>query len=95
LVLLKPAPKTFATQFNKKNSEQLGLGNNGKIFLCPLDGIETLNYLNNTKENKVTSSKKIDIYMGENIEKARNWGAKKITLQYASRPERPIGSLQK
>ena len=38
-------------KFNKKNSEQLGLGNNGKIFLCPLDGIETLNYLNNTKEN--------------------------------------------
>ncbi len=39
-------------KYDKENSEIFGLGNSDKLFSCKLEGIETLNYLNNSKENE-------------------------------------------
>ena len=84
---LKPGMKCIAVS---RDLLALGIDHNTSVKITGLQGI----YLVKDKMNR-RWKKKIDIYMGENIDKAKNWGAKKITLQYAFRPERPTGSLKK
>lgn len=39
-------------KFDQTSGEKIGLGNNDKIYSCHIDGIETLNFLNDSKENE-------------------------------------------
>jgi len=84
---LKPGMKCIAVS---RDLLALGIDHNTKVKITGLEGI----YLVKDKMNR-RWKKKIDIYMGENIQKAKNWGAKKVTLQYAFRPEELLGTLKK
>ncbi|MGB5170783.1 MAG: hypothetical protein WBN69_05085 [Eudoraea sp.] len=55
----------------------LGIKHNTKVKISGLNGI----YLVKDKMNKKWE-KKIDIYMGEDIKLAKDWGSKKVTLTY-------------
>ena len=84
---LKPGMKCIAVS---RDLLTLGIDHNTSVKITGLQGI----YLVKDKMNR-RWKKKIDIYMGENIEKARNWGVKNVTLQYAFRPEGPTATLKK
>lgn len=68
----------------------IGINHNTKVKINGLDGI----YLVKDKMNKRWKNK-IDIYMGENIKEAKEWGTKKVTMQYALRPEELLDTLKK
>jgi 3D (Asp-Asp-Asp) domain-containing protein len=76
---LKPGMKCIAVS---RNLLTIGINHNTKVKINGLDGI----YLVKDKMNKRWENK-IDIYMGENIKNARDWGTKKVTMQYAIRRE--------
>jgi len=76
---LKPGMKCIAVS---RDLLTIGINHNTKVKINGLDGI----YLVKDKMNKRWENK-IDIYMGENIKNAREWGTKKVTMQYAVRRE--------
>ncbi|MGB5387531.1 MAG: hypothetical protein WBN20_12175 [Eudoraea sp.] len=84
---LKPGMKSIAVS---RDLLAIGINHNTKVKINGLDGI----YLVKDKMNKRWKNK-IDIYMGENIEKARNWGIKEVTIQYSLSPEELIDTLKK
>lgn len=84
---LKPGMKCIAVS---RDLLSLGIGHNTKVKITGLEGI----YLVKDKMN-LRWKKKIDIYMGEDIKKARNWGAKKVTLQYELRLKELPDTLKK
>ncbi len=76
---LKPGMKCIAVS---RDLLAIGIGQNTKVKITGLKGI----YLVKDKMNERWTNK-IDIYMGENIKEAREWGSKKVTIQYAISPE--------
>lgn len=84
---LKPGMKCIAVS---RDLLSMGIDHDTKVKITGLDGI----YLVKDKMN-LRWKRKIDIYMGENIKKAKNWGAKKVTMQYALRSEELMGTLKK
>jgi len=84
---LKPGMKCIAVS---RDLLTIGINHNTKVKINGLDGI----YLVKDKMNKRWKNK-IDIYMGENIKEAKEWGTKKVTMQYALRPEELLDTLKK
>lgn len=72
---LKPGMKCIAVS---RDLLTLGIGHNTKVKITGLKGI----YLVKDKMNERWTNK-IDIYMGDNIKEAKEWGSKKVTIQYA------------
>jgi 3D (Asp-Asp-Asp) domain-containing protein len=72
---LKPGMKCIAVS---RDLLALGIGHNTKVKITGLKGI----YLVKDKMNERWTNK-IDIYMGDNIKEAKEWGSKKVTIQYA------------
>ena len=72
---LKPGMKCIAVS---RDLLALGIGHNTKVKIKGLKGI----YLVKDKMNERWTNK-IDIYMGDNIKEAKEWGSKKVTIQYA------------
>ncbi len=84
---LKPGMQCIAVS---RDLLTIGINHNTKVKINGIDGI----YLVKDKMNKRWKNK-IDIYMGENIKEARAWGTKKVTMQYALRPEELLDTLKK
>ncbi|WP_297795897.1 hypothetical protein [uncultured Eudoraea sp.] len=76
---LKPGMKCIAVS---RDLLEKGIAHNTRVKISGLDGI----YLVKDKMNKRWKNK-IDIYMGNDIKKARNWGTKKVMMEYAVKPE--------
>jgi len=76
---LKPGMKCIAVS---RDLLAIGIGHNTKVKITGLKGI----YLVKDKMNERWTNK-IDIYMGDNIEEAKEWGSKKVTIQYAVNPD--------
>jgi len=72
---LKPGMKCIAVS---RDLLAIGFGHNTKVKITGLKGI----YLVKDKMNERWTNK-IDIYMGDNIKEAKEWGSKKVTIQYA------------
>jgi 3D (Asp-Asp-Asp) domain-containing protein len=71
---LKPGMKSIAVS---RDLLKLGLTNNKKVRIEGLEG----DYIVLDKMNK-RWKKKIDIYMGTDVKKAREWGKKKVTIYW-------------
>ncbi|MFZ6052761.1 hypothetical protein ABHV44_12165 [Flavobacteriales bacterium DA487] len=71
---LKPGMKAIAVSRDLIDS---GLVHNTEVKIKGLDGT----YLVKDKMNRRWKMK-IDIYMGEDVEKAREWGKKKVTISW-------------
>jgi len=71
---LKPGMKSIAVS---RDLLELGLTNNTKVKIKGLEG----HYLVLVKMNK-RWEKKIDIYMGTDVKKAREWGKKTVTIYW-------------
>jgi len=71
---LKPGMKCIAVSRNLLSE---GLGHNTQLTIEGLKGI----YLVKDKMNRRFTDK-IDIYMGTDVQAARNWGVKKVSIQY-------------
>lgn len=84
---LKPGMKCIAVS---RDLLAIGINHNTRVKIDGLDGI----YLVKDKMNKRWKNK-IDIYMGENLKEARKWGTKKVSLQYALKPEELLDTLKK
>jgi len=66
---------------------QLGLKHNTKVMIEGLPGV----YL--VKDKMAARwNNKIDIYMGDKVEKAKKWGVKKLGIVYAVEKEKPSKS---
>lgn len=76
---LKPGMKCIAVS---RDLLAIGIGHNTKVKITGLKGI----YLVKDKMNERWTNK-IDIYMGDNIKEAKEWGSKKVTIQYAVNPD--------
>ena len=71
---LKPGMKTIAVS---RDLIREGLTRNKKVRIEGLPGVYTvLDKMNPRWRNR------IDIYMGENIERAKEWGRQKVTIHY-------------
>ncbi len=71
---LKPGMKSIAVS---RDLIDMGLTHNQEVTIEGLDGT----YLVLDKMNK-RWKKKIDIYMGEDVEKARQWGKKEVVIHW-------------
>lgn len=71
---LEPGMKAIAVS---RDLLKLGLSHNKKVKIEGLEG----SYIILDKMNK-RWKKKIDIYMGTDVEKARKWGKKKVTIYW-------------
>ncbi|PML19274.1 hypothetical protein BCS95_11650 [Vibrio breoganii] len=71
---LKPGMKSIAVS---RDLIDMGLTHNQEVTIEGLDGT----YLVLDKMNK-RWTKKIDIYMGNDVEKAREWGKKEVTIHW-------------
>ncbi|WP_276392078.1 hypothetical protein [Eudoraea chungangensis] len=71
---LLPEMKCIAVSRDLLN---MGIKHNSRVKISGLQGI----YLVKDKMNKKWK-KKIDIFMGTNIQKAKEWGSQKVILQY-------------
>ena len=71
---LKPGMKCIAIS---RDLLKVGLEHNTPVKLPGFDGI----YLVKDKMHQRWQNR-IDIYMGENVKRARDWGKKKIVIQY-------------
>lgn len=71
---LTPETKSIAVS---RNLISLGLKHDTPIKIEGFDSI----YFVKDKMNKRWTNR-IDIYMGTNVKKAKNWGRKKLTIQY-------------
>lgn len=76
---LKPGMKCIAVS---RDLLEKGIDHNTKVKISGLDGI----YLVKDKMHKRWKNK-IDIYMGEDIKKAREWGTKKVMMEYPVKPK--------
>ena len=76
---LKPGMKSIAVS---RDLLELGLTNNTKVRIEGLEG----DYLVLDKMNK-RWEKKIDIYMGTDVKKAREWGKRKVTIYWEEETE--------
>jgi len=76
---LKPGMKSLAVS---RDLLELGLTNNTKVRIEGLEG----DYLVLDKMNK-RWEKKIDIYMGTDVKKAKQWGKKKVTIYWEEEAE--------
>ena len=74
---LKPSVKSIAVS---RDLLKLGLTNGTKVKISGLKG----HYIVLDKMNK-RWKKKIDIYMGCNLKKARKWGKRKVTIIWQSK----------
>ena len=72
---LRPGMKCIAVS---RDLLQMGLKHNTKVKIEGLPGT----YLVKDKMHG-RWTKRIDLYMGKNVEKAKEWGRKKLTIQYA------------
>jgi len=70
--ILKPSVKSIAVS---RDLLKLGLTNGTKVKISGLKG----HYVVLDKMNK-RWKKKIDIYMGRNLKKAKRWGKRKVTI---------------
>ena len=76
---LKPGMKCIAVS---RDLIALGLTHNTEVKIEGLPGT----YLVKDKMNK-RWEKKIDIYMGNDVKAARQWGLKKLTIKWKVKPE--------
>lgn len=76
---LKPGMKCIAVS---RDLLEKGIDHNSRVRISGLEGI----YLVKDKMNKRWKNK-IDIYMGDDIKKAREWGTQKVTMEYAVKPD--------
>jgi len=76
---LKPGMKCVAVS---RDLIQLGLTHNTEVKISGLPG--TYRVLD--KMNK-RWTKKIDIYMGDDVEAARQWGVRKVVISWEKRPK--------
>jgi 3D (Asp-Asp-Asp) domain-containing protein len=83
---LEPGMKAIAVSRDLIDS---GLVHNTKVKIKGLDGT----YLVKDKMNKRWRMK-IDIYMGVDVEKAREWGKKKVTISWVAKPEDEVLSAK-
>lgn len=77
---LKPGMKSIAVS---RDLIEMGLNHNQEVRIEGLDG--TYRVLD--KMNK-RWKKKIDIYMGEDVEKARQWGKKEVVIYWTVEEEK-------
>ncbi|MGI9552031.1 MAG: 3D domain-containing protein [Aurantibacter sp.] len=80
---LKPGMKCIAVS---RDLISLGLGHNTKIRIEGLPDI----YLVKDKMN-ARYRNRIDIYMGTDVKKAKQWGQKRLKIEYAMAREKPSG----
>jgi len=71
---LKPGMKSIAVS---RDLIKQGLGNGARVKIKGLEGT----YIVLDKMNK-RWRKKIDIYMGKNVKKARKWGKQKVNISW-------------
>ncbi|MCG8392248.1 MAG: 3D domain-containing protein [Pseudomonadales bacterium] len=71
---LKPGMKAIAVS---RDLIPLGLDHNTPVVIEGLDGVW---YVKDKMHRRW--KKKIDIYMGEDLQAARNWGRKKVTITF-------------
>lgn len=76
---LKPSVKSIAVS---RDLLKLGLTNGTKVKISGLKG----HYIVLDKMNK-RWKKKIDIYMGCNLKKAKKWGKRKVTIVWDAKPK--------
>ena len=59
----------------------------GLVYNTPvkIDGLSGVFFVKDKMHHRWKN--KIDIYMGENVQKAKNWGRKKITIQYLTQKD--------
>lgn len=72
---IKPGLKWIAVSRDLLNK---GLGYNTMVKIDTFEGV----YLVKDKMHSRWKNR-IDIYMGENVEKAKEWGRRKVTIKYA------------
>ena len=77
--ILKPGMKCIAVS---RDLIEIGLTHNTKVKIDGLPGT----YLVKDKMNK-RWQKKIDIYMGNDIEAAKEWGVRKVTISWSVKSE--------
>ena len=77
---LKPGMKSIAVS---RDLIDMGLTHNQEVTIEGLDGT----YLVLDKMNK-RWKKKIDIYMGEDVKKARQWGKKEVVIHWTVEEEK-------
>ncbi len=79
---LLPGMKVIAVS---KDLLNLGLGQGTQVKIKGLDGIYVvMDKMNSRWKNK------IDVYMGTDVEKARDWGKKKLKIEYRVKREANI-----
>ncbi|WP_274475516.1 3D domain-containing protein [Mangrovimonas aestuarii] len=71
---ISPGDKIIAVS---RDLIDLGLGHNTKVKIEGFDGV----YLVKDKMHS-RWTKHIDIYMGNNVDKAKEWGRRKVTIEY-------------
>jgi len=76
---LKPGMKCIAVS---RDLLRMGLKHNTKVKIEGLEGI----YLVKDKMHRRWTNR-IDLYMGKDVKKAREWGRKKLTIQYAAKKD--------
>lgn len=74
---LKPGMKSIAVS---RDLLQKGLKHNTQVKIEGLEGI----YLVKDKMHRRWTNR-IDLYMGKDVKRAREWGRKKLTIQYAAK----------
>jgi len=84
---LKPSVKSIAVS---RDLLDVGLTNGTKITI---DGLPST-YKVLDKMNK-RWKKKIDIYMGTNLKKARRWGKRKVTIRWTKKSIEPLKDEEK
>ncbi|MFW5830997.1 MAG: 3D domain-containing protein [Prolixibacteraceae bacterium] len=77
---LKPGMKSIAVS---RDLIRQGLTHNKKVKIEGLPGVyKVLDKMNPRWNNR------IDIYMGENVERAKEWGRQKVTISYKVKKEK-------
>ena len=84
---LKPSVKSIAVS---RDLLDMGLTNGTKVTIDGLPG----SYKILDKMNK-RWKKKIDIYMGRNLKKARRWGKRKVTIRWTKKSIEPLKDKKK
>jgi len=84
---LKPSVKSIAVS---RDLLDMGLTNGTKLTIDGLPGTyKVLDKMNKRWE------KKIDIYMGINLKKARRWGKRKVTIRWTKKSIQPLKKKKK
>ena len=66
----------------------------GLVYNTPvkIDGLSGIFFVKDKMHHRWKN--KIDIYMGEDVQKAKNWGRKKISIQYLAKKDSLIESVE-